>query len=295
MPSSTRSRRSTSSARRFPDSRGPRYKLRGQVRERVARGKVTDRDRQAARRRASSARSASAKINSKGRFTKKVHASSELRASLPHPLHVPAARASWPPAASPSSITDQQASSSSGRGQLCGPAGASPWGAGSITRSHCTILWWRMRNAVKASLPTPVPHSPGPGPLGQHGSVATTNAPVSTRRSLNRRAARERAVEEVGRRRGLSSRIGERAVGDDSPAAPSSATPLLTWPWRSASVQPLMTLTSAFEGRVALLGAGVAVADVLGRRWRRGLPSSHRHHRRSGRARDRRADTSTGA
>ena len=55
----------------FPDSRGPSYKLRGQVRERVARGRVTIYDRQGAGRRASSAASARAKINSKGRFTKR--------------------------------------------------------------------------------------------------------------------------------------------------------------------------------------------------------------------------------
>jgi hypothetical protein len=54
----------------FPDGRGPRYKLRGQVRERVARGRVTisvARGRKGGRFR----RLGRAKINSKGRFTKK--------------------------------------------------------------------------------------------------------------------------------------------------------------------------------------------------------------------------------
>jgi hypothetical protein len=54
----------------FPDARGPRYKLRGQVRERVARGRVTiswARGRKGGK----FHRIGRAKINSKGRFTKK--------------------------------------------------------------------------------------------------------------------------------------------------------------------------------------------------------------------------------
>jgi len=54
----------------FPDGRGPRYKLRGQVRERVARGRVTiswARGRKGGK----FHRIGRAKINSKGRFTKK--------------------------------------------------------------------------------------------------------------------------------------------------------------------------------------------------------------------------------
>lgn len=55
----------------FPDARGPRYKLRGQIRERVARGRVTvsiARGRKGGKFRRLGSR---AKINSKGRFTKK--------------------------------------------------------------------------------------------------------------------------------------------------------------------------------------------------------------------------------
>ena len=54
----------------YPDARGPRYKLRGQVRERVARGKVRislARGRKSGKFR----RIGSAKINSRGRFTKR--------------------------------------------------------------------------------------------------------------------------------------------------------------------------------------------------------------------------------
>ena len=54
----------------FPDSRGPSYKVRGQVRERAARGKVTisiARGLKKGRFR----RIGKAKINSKGRFTKR--------------------------------------------------------------------------------------------------------------------------------------------------------------------------------------------------------------------------------
>ena len=54
----------------FPDSRGPRYKLRGQVRERVARGKVTI-SYARGRKGGKFHRIGRAKINSKGRFTKK--------------------------------------------------------------------------------------------------------------------------------------------------------------------------------------------------------------------------------
>jgi hypothetical protein len=59
---------------RFPDSRGPRYKLRGRVRERVARGKVSI----AIARRWKKGKFHSigkAKINSKARFTKKFRVS----------------------------------------------------------------------------------------------------------------------------------------------------------------------------------------------------------------------------
>jgi len=54
----------------FPDSRGPSYKLRGQIRERVARGKVTI---YLAKRwkKGKFHRIGKAKINSKGRFTKR--------------------------------------------------------------------------------------------------------------------------------------------------------------------------------------------------------------------------------
>jgi len=54
----------------FPDARGPRYTLRGQVRERIARGKVTiaiARGRKTGKYR----RLGTAKINSKGRFTRR--------------------------------------------------------------------------------------------------------------------------------------------------------------------------------------------------------------------------------
>lgn len=54
----------------FPDARGPRYKLRGQVRERIARGRVTisvARGRKGGKFR----RLGRAKLNSQGRFTKK--------------------------------------------------------------------------------------------------------------------------------------------------------------------------------------------------------------------------------
>jgi hypothetical protein len=58
----------------FPDSRGPRYKLRGQIRERVARGKVTI---AIAKRwkKGKFRKLGSAKINSKGRFVKKFRVS----------------------------------------------------------------------------------------------------------------------------------------------------------------------------------------------------------------------------
>ena len=54
----------------FPDARGPRYKLRGQVRERVARGMVTISSPGAEEGQVPQA-SASARINAKGRFTKR--------------------------------------------------------------------------------------------------------------------------------------------------------------------------------------------------------------------------------
>ena len=59
---------------RFPDSRGPRYKLRGQLRERVARGKVTI---AIAKRwkKGKFRKLGSAKLNSRGRFTKKFRVS----------------------------------------------------------------------------------------------------------------------------------------------------------------------------------------------------------------------------
>ena len=70
----------------FPDSRGPRYKLRGQLRERVARGKVTI---AIAKRwkKGKFRKLGSAKLNSKGRFTKKFRVSGYGK--LPPPLHVP--------------------------------------------------------------------------------------------------------------------------------------------------------------------------------------------------------------
>jgi hypothetical protein len=54
----------------FPDSRGPSYKLRGQVRERVARGKVTISIARG-KKKGKFHRIGKAKINSKGRFTKR--------------------------------------------------------------------------------------------------------------------------------------------------------------------------------------------------------------------------------
>jgi hypothetical protein len=54
----------------FPDSRGPSYKLRGQVRERVARGKVTISIARG-KKKGKFHRIGKAKLNSKGRFTKR--------------------------------------------------------------------------------------------------------------------------------------------------------------------------------------------------------------------------------
>jgi hypothetical protein len=54
----------------FPDARGPSYKLRGQIRERVARGKVTISIARG-RKKGKFHRIGRAKINSKGRFTKR--------------------------------------------------------------------------------------------------------------------------------------------------------------------------------------------------------------------------------
>jgi hypothetical protein len=55
---------------RFPDARGPSYKLRGQVRERVARGRVTISIARG-KKKGKFRRIGRAKINSKGRFTKR--------------------------------------------------------------------------------------------------------------------------------------------------------------------------------------------------------------------------------
>ena len=90
--------------------------------------------------------------------------------------------------------------------------------------------------------------------------MATTNAPVSTA-SLNVAPhGSERLKKSTSAR--LLSRIGgvplETTAGSDQKREAS-----LTWPWRSASVQPLMTLTSAFEAG-SRFGARVAVADGLG-------------------------------
>ena len=54
----------------FPDARGPSYKLRGQVRERVARGRVTISIARG-KKKGKFRRIGKAKINSKGRFTKR--------------------------------------------------------------------------------------------------------------------------------------------------------------------------------------------------------------------------------
>ena len=58
------------------------------------------------------------------------------------------------------------------------PAGASP-GAGSSTLRHCTMWRSRIRNAVLASPPTPAPQRPGPGRSVRR-KVATTNLPLSS-------------------------------------------------------------------------------------------------------------------
>jgi len=55
---------------RFPDARGPSYKLRGQVRERLARGRVTISIARG-KKKGKFRRIGKAKINSKGRFTKR--------------------------------------------------------------------------------------------------------------------------------------------------------------------------------------------------------------------------------
>ena len=54
----------------FPDARGPSYKVRGQIRERGARGKVTVSIAKG-RKKGKFHRIGKAKINSKGRFTKR--------------------------------------------------------------------------------------------------------------------------------------------------------------------------------------------------------------------------------
>ena len=54
----------------FPDSRGPSYKVRGQVRERVARGKVTISIARG-KKKGKFRTIGKAKINSKGRFSKR--------------------------------------------------------------------------------------------------------------------------------------------------------------------------------------------------------------------------------
>ena len=54
----------------FPDARGPRYKLRGQIRERAARGRVSIAIARG-RKKGKFRKLGSAKINSKGRFTKR--------------------------------------------------------------------------------------------------------------------------------------------------------------------------------------------------------------------------------
>jgi hypothetical protein len=58
----------------FPDSRGPSYKLRGQVRERLARGRVTISIARG-KKKGKFHRIGKARINSKGRFTKRFRAS----------------------------------------------------------------------------------------------------------------------------------------------------------------------------------------------------------------------------
>ena len=174
----------------FPDSRGPSYKVRGQVRERarprqghvsIARGKKKGKFR----------RIGKAKINSKGRFTKRFKVRKTGRYRLRYTLQGLQPRA--PAAASPSRCASAAACSSAS-GQLCGPAGVAS-GAGSTTLRHCTIWRRRIRNAVLASPPTPAPQRPGPGRSVRR-NLATTYAPVSST-PQDLRAARQRAVEEA--------------------------------------------------------------------------------------------------
>ena len=69
-PSSTRSRRSTSPASSSPTHKGPSYKLRGQIREHSARGKVTIYLAKG-KKKGKFHKVGKAKISKKGRFTKR--------------------------------------------------------------------------------------------------------------------------------------------------------------------------------------------------------------------------------
>ena len=81
---------------KFPDSRGPSYKLRGQIRERVARGKVTISS-PSGKKKGKFHKLGKAKINAKGRFTKRF---TRPPATAPTGCATPTgARASWRPAA----------------------------------------------------------------------------------------------------------------------------------------------------------------------------------------------------
>ena len=184
----------------FPDGRGPSYKVRGQVRERAARGKVTVSIARAQEGQVPPHRQGEDQLQ--GPLQQALQGAQDRR--LPAPLQLPRAPRSWRPAASPSRSASAAASSSASR-QLSGPAGVASGAGSSTTLRHCTMRRWRIRKAVLASPPTPEPQRPGPGALGQAEPRDHERARVLDAQHL--RAARQRAVEERTSSR-LVSRIG---------------------------------------------------------------------------------------
>ena len=192
----------------FPDSRGPSYKVRGQVRERAARGKVTVSIARG-KKKGKFRKIGKAKINSKGRFTKRftVHKTGvyRLRYTYKGSSLVAGGRVT-------EQIAHPQARLLRLAVQLCDPAGVSS-GRRLDHPRHSTMWRRRIRNAVLASSPTPEPQVAGTRALGQAEARDQVRARVLDAQHL--RPARQRAVEEA---HVLAARELDRrgAVGDDA-------------------------------------------------------------------------------
>ena len=174
----------------FPDARGPSYKVRGQIRELAARGKVTV---------------SIAKGRKKGKFHRLGRRRSTPRAASPsasrcaRPVATGSATAtrgppSWRPGASPSRSASAAASSSASR-QLCGPAGVASGAGPSTTRPplHDPVAADQEGGAGLA--PDARAAAARPGTLGEPEPRDQERARVLDPQDL--RPARQRAVEEA--------------------------------------------------------------------------------------------------